>query len=113
VVGMRDALVAAPESMSVAPPVFDTTMRRRAVAGIRGVPREVVFVDVIFMNVVQVTVVEIVGVSFVGDRSVTAPIPMCVLMSGVIVACHGVLPRGRSHATGRTVSPHRASTRSG
>ena len=88
VVVVRDALVAATGLVGVASTVFGTVMRRRAAAWIQAGRGDLVLVDVPAVRVVKVTVVKVVGVSLVGDRTVTASIPMCVLMSGVLTASH-------------------------
>jgi hypothetical protein len=89
---MRDALVTATGFVSLASSVFGAVMRRRTGVWIRAARSDLVLVDVPVVNVVKVTVVKIVRVSFVGDRAVTASIPMCVLMSRVLIACHGLPP---------------------
>ena len=88
VVAVRDALVAATGLVGVASTVFGTVMRWRAAAWIQAGRGDLVLVDVPAVRVVKVTVVKVVGVSLVGDRTVTASIPMCVLMSGVLTASH-------------------------
>jgi hypothetical protein len=92
VIAVGNPFVTTRWSMGVVRRVLRTFVRRSAAARVRAAGREPMLVDVSVVSVVEVTVMEIVGVAFVGDGSMTAAIPVLVRVSGVLLACHGVLP---------------------